>query len=145
MRYLFLAIALFLVTSAYALAQAPTAEPTTQPTDGPVAQPPPANTQDLVNGVTALITTFAGLLGSAVTNLIRQIPGLSGDDQSKLQSAATQIIAVLVSVATGFAVAAIAQGLDLIPDSGTQALIVAISTPVVAEAKHRLTAFSAKA
>lgn len=99
---------------------------------------PPDHSQDLVNGVIAVVAAVAALVSSALINLVKQLPYLGDDDKDKLATAVTQIVAVVVSVVTGYVTALVAQGLGLIDDTGLRAMAVAALTPVLAEVRYRL-------
>lgn len=100
--------------------------------------PVPPNPQDLVSAVVALVAAVAALVSNFLINLIKTLPGLSDENKSKLTVALTEIIAVVVSIITGYVTALVAQGLGLVDDVGIRAVVVAALTPVFAELRYRL-------
>jgi hypothetical protein len=142
MKHLLLAllfsVLLFGVCNRLSYAQEPTAEPTPVVATDPEHPTVPPDSEDVVNGVTAIIMTAAGLLSSVIINLIKGIPGLSEGDKSKLSGVVLEVMSVIVGVVTGYVVGLMAQGLGLIGDSSLQVMIISLASPIISEIRYRL-------
>lgn len=102
------------------------------------AQSEPSPQDQLVSSVVATVAAIAALVSNSLINLIKTTPRLSDENKSRLAKAATEVIAVVVSLATGYITALLAQWLGLISDAGIQAVVVSMLTPVFSEARYRL-------
>lgn len=126
------------LTCDIAYAQEPTAEPTPAVATDPQPTVDEPSSQDLVDGLTALIATVAGLASSIIINVIKGIPGLSEGDKSKLSGATLEVMSVIVGVVTGYVVGLLAQGLGLVDDNSLQLMVISLAAPIVSELRYRL-------
>lgn len=93
---------------------------------------------ELVTALGLLVSALAALLASAITNLIKTIPYLGNKDKDNIATAVTQVIAVVVGLITGYLGAWLAAGLNLVPDTQLQTLVITVATPVINEILFRL-------
>ena len=100
------------------------------------AQDAPDN--ELVLSGTVLIAALGALISNFIITFLKTVPYLGEPDKDKLAQAVTEIVSVVVGLATGWLVAWVSQQLGLISDSGTQVLVISILTPVLNELRYRL-------
>lgn len=100
--------------------------------------------QDLFNAVTAIIAGLGALVANFVINFLKTLPYLGEPDKDKLAQAVTEVVSVAVGLLTGYVLSLLAQWLGMLPDSNTQALVVSVLTPVLAELRYRLAKLSPK-
>lgn len=102
------------------------------------AQDNPQPDNELVLSGTALIAALGALVSNFIITFLKTIPYLGEPDKDKLAQAVTEVVSVLVGLATGWFIAWVTQQLGLISDSNTQVLVISILTPVLNELRYRL-------
>ena len=102
------------------------------------AQDAPPSDNELVLSGTVLIAALGALISNFIITSLKTVPYLGEPDKDKLAQAVTEIVSVVVGLATGLFVAWVSQQLGLISDSGTQVLVISILTPVLNELRYRL-------
>lgn len=104
----------------------------------PIAYAAQENNQELVNAVTAAVAALGALIANFIINALKTIPYLGDKDKDTLQRATLEIVSVVVGLLTGYVLSLLAQAMNLIPDSMTQTIAIAVLTPVFNELKYRL-------
>lgn len=88
------------------------------------AQEVPPTAGEAVELIEAGLVALAGLLGWAITDAIRKWAWLPEQDRSKIGGAAANLVAAVVSVASGFIVGWLGQWTGLLDTSGIWSVVV---------------------
>jgi len=90
----------------------------------PAPQGLPPTATETVSLIEISLAALAGLLGWAITDAIRKWSWLPEQDRSAISGPAANLVAAVVSVASGFIVAWLAQWAGFLDQSGLWAVVV---------------------
>lgn len=88
------------------------------------AQEVPPTAGEAVGLIEAGLVALAGLLGWAITDAIRKWTWLPEEDRSRIGGAAANLVAAIVSAASGFIVGWLGQWAGLLDTSGIWAVVI---------------------
>jgi hypothetical protein len=88
------------------------------------ADTPPATAAEGLQWLAAGLAALAGLLAYAVTDAIKRIPWLNDEEKSKISGPMANLVAAVVSIASGYLVGSFGQVAGFLDESGLWQVVV---------------------
>ena len=101
-------------------------------------EPPVSGPQQLVDAAVTVVVALATFAGAIFNNFVGGIPWLNEKNKGLVKTAVTQLLTVVVSLATGYVSFLVANGLGFVEDVGLRSVIITTLTAVFVELRYRI-------